>query len=99
MDDLIKREKVDIALLQETHLKERHGLFFSQMTIYRSHEGVGTAIGIKDKIQSARVYTKGVNNINYTAITTRRKSERVLIIHTTQSNPGGNQRRAETDKR
>lgn len=80
VDDIIKKEKVDIALLQETHLKERHGLFFSQMTIYRSHEGVGTAIGIKDKIQSARVYIKGVNKINYTAITTRRKSKRVLIL-------------------
>lgn len=80
VDDLIMREKVDIALLQETHLKEKHGLFFSQMNIYRAHEGVGTAIGIRDNIQSSRVYIKGIKTLNYTAITTTRKSGKVLIM-------------------
>lgn len=80
VDELIKKEQIDIVLLQETRQRECHGLFFSKMKIYKSSEGVGTAIGIKDKYKSQRVFIKDMKLLNYTAITIYSRNKRVLVV-------------------
>lgn len=54
-DQFVKDEKVDVILIQETHLNEKHTLKFANMQVYRNDDGVGTAIGIFDKYKSERV--------------------------------------------
>lgn len=73
VNDFIKKQAADVILLQETRLDKKHSLFLSGMRVYRSDEGVGTAIGIKQNIKAERV-TLSRLKVDHTA--TRIKSGR-----------------------
>lgn len=70
VNSIINSEKIQIILLQETHLGERHSLFLSGMKVIRRDDGVGTAIGVKCNIKFESVQID-LDVLNNTAVRTK----------------------------
>ena len=57
LQSLLKFLKPDVALIQETHLKEQHRVYITGYRCYRDDRGVGTAILVKEKYRSYQLHT------------------------------------------
>lgn len=79
-DQFVKDEKVDVILIQETHLNEKHTLKFANMQVYRNDDGVGTAIGILDKYKSERVRVDSLKTVVVAAAKIKRQNETIVVM-------------------
>lgn len=61
LQNLLTSLNTDVALVQETHLKEQHRVHIKGYRCYRDDGGVGTAIFVKDRYRSHQQHTDLAN--------------------------------------
>lgn len=79
VDNLVKTEKPEILLLQETRLKDGQSLYLDKMRIFRNDDGVGTAVAVKDEMKVNRIYPPELEGIDTTLIETKIDGKETLI--------------------
>lgn len=79
-DQFIKEEKVDIIMMQEAHLNERHRLKLSNMNVYRNDEGVGTVVCILDRYKSECVRINNMKTVVVAAAKINKQIKSIVVM-------------------
>lgn len=80
LQNMLISEKVDIALIQETHLKEGAKLFIPGYSVLKNNEKQGTAIIYKKEMRLAQEKAQEVEGATYCASSFKCEAVRTLLI-------------------